>query len=411
VALRRIGARADPADAGLSLELATGIARIRAWGEERDWRGYDPYDALNTPYGRPLTVGRPLGRRVLTQVVKRSPVNLRPVLRIEPTWNAKALALVASAYARLWASNSHDEDARDQARRWFTWLLEHHAGARSSPAWGYPFKVQTRFFGYDRDTPNTIATSFVIQALVDGQELLGDESFGDAAVAASQFLHEEMLVVDRRRTYFRYLPGENELVHNANVLACAAVTRAAQVVQQRPPDETIESALRSTLTAQRTDGSWPYAEGSAGDWVDNFHTGYVLESLAISARSLPDLAEPLARGVAYWERELFLDDGTPKYSPTSTYPLDAHCYATAVDTWLALSDTYPNALVNAERTASLLLERMLDPAGYVHFQRTRFWTNKVPFVRWSTAPAFRALAGLQLVRRRTGKNEPSAGLD
>jgi hypothetical protein len=395
----------------LSVELATGIARIRAWGEERDWRGYDPYDALNTPFERLLTLGRPLGRRVLTQAVKRSPLNLRPALRIEPTWNAKALALVASGYARLWASASDDECARNQARRWLAWLVEHHAGPGSDLAWGYPFKVQTRFFGYERDTPNAIATSFVIQGLLDGHELLGEESWGEAAVAASEFLTAEMLVEDGGHTYFRYLPGESELVHNANLLACAAVTRTAQVVQRQPPEETVEKALRSSLTAQRADGSWPYAEGSGREWADNFHTGYVLESLAISARSLPHLGESLARGVAYWERELFLEDGTPKYFPDSAYPLDAHCYATAIDTWLALKDIHPNAVVNAERTARLLLERMLDPAGYVQFQRTRFWTNKVPFVRWSTAPAFRALAGLHLVSGGTLENEPGAGLD
>jgi hypothetical protein len=395
--LRSALARAALVSCQTSTNVSAALGAIRAWGEERDWRGYDPYDALNTPFERLLTLGRPLGRRVLTQVVKHSPVNLRPALRIEPTWNAKALALVASAYARLWAADSRDERARDHARRWLAWLVEHHAGAGSGLAWGYPFKVQTRFFGYERETPNTIATSFVIQGLLDAHELLGEESWGQAAVSATEFLSAAMLVNDRGHTYFRYLPGESELVHNANLLACAAVARTAQVVQRKSPGATVQNALRSSLTAQRPDGSWPYAEGARGDWVDNFHTGYVLDSLAISSRSLPHLGEPLARGVAYWERELFLQDGTPKYSPESVYPLDAHCYATAIDTWLALKDIHPNALVNAERTARLLLERMLDRAGYVQFQRVRFWTNKVPFVRWSTAPAFRALAGLHLV--------------
>ena len=45
---------------------------------------------------------------------------------------------------------------------------------------------------------------------------------------------------------------------------------------------------------------------------------------------------------------------------------------------------------------SSLVARMLNPRGYVNFQRGRFVTNRVPFVRWTTAPAFRALAGLEL---------------
>jgi hypothetical protein len=402
VVLRRAGARSGTAPTGLS----DAIRLIRSWGEARHWRGYDPYDALNTPFESLLTLGRPLGRRALTQAVKLSPLNLRPALRIEPTWNAKALALVASAYARLSAADTGDDRAGGQASRWLTWLVEHPTAAGSALGWGYPFKVQTRFFGYARDTPNTIATSFVIQALLDGHELLGDESFGEAALAACEFLSTGLLLDQDGRTYFRYLPAEDELVHNANLLACAALARTADLLGGDSLRETVEHALRASLAAQRPDGSWPYAEGAGHAWVDNFHTGYVLDSLAICSRSLPDLREPLVRGVEYWERNLFLQDGTPKYSTASLYPLDAHCYATAIDTWLAVRD-----VPAAERTARLLLERMLDPAGYVHFQRTRFWTNKVPFVRWTTAPTFRALAGLQLVKAGTGENGRGAGLD
>ena len=49
--------------------------------------------------------------------------------------------------------------------------------------------------------------------------------------------------------------------------------------------------FRCSVSAQRPDGSWPYAEGEGHGWVDNFHTGYVLEALAICeprrARSAP----------------------------------------------------------------------------------------------------------------------------
>ena len=41
-----------------------------------------------------------------------------------------------------------------------------------------------------------------------------------------------------------------------------------------------------------------------------------------------------------------------------------------------------------------LARDMLHPDGYICFQRRRHWTNSVPFVRWTTAPSFRALAGL-----------------
>ncbi len=380
------------------VELAAAIERIRAWGEARDWRGYDPYDALNSPLAPFLTLGRPLGRRLMTQAVKLSPLNLRPVLLVHPEWNAKALALVASGYLRL-AMHSGEELAKAGASRWLNWLVDHPAPGSTSTAWGYHFDVQTRFFGYARETPNTIATTFVVQALVEGYELLGDERWAGGARAAGDFLSEAMLVREGGRTYFRYLRAEQDLVHNANLLACAALARTARATGEESLLEPVGAALATSLAAQADDGSWPYAEASGQRWVDNFHTAYVLESLAHCAASFPEVEGPLQRGIAYWEKALFLADGTPKYFPDRIHPLDAHSYATAIDTWLALIDRHPRALDRAARLATLLVERMLDRSGYVHFQRRRFWTSKVPFVRWTTAPTFRALAGLLLARR------------
>jgi hypothetical protein len=191
-------------------------------------------------------------------------------------------------------------------------------------------------------------------------------------------------------------------VHNANALACGVLARTARLLGDGSLLEPARAALSRTLEAQREDGSWPYAEGADGRWVDNFHTAYVLESLALAEGLHPALQPSLARGVDYWERALFLADGTPKYTPERTHPIDGHCYASAIDAWLAVRGTRPQGVERAERLAQLLIERMLDPAGYVHFQRRRFWTNRVPFVRWTTAPSFRALAGLLLVRAQNG---------
>jgi polysaccharide biosynthesis protein VpsJ len=381
----------------VTADIEQALARIRAWGEERDWRGYDPYDALNSPAAPLLTIGTRTGRRALTQAVKLSPLNIRPLLGIRPDLNAKAIGLVSSGYVKLAAAG--DATARREADRWLAWLALNHSGDDAGSAWGYHFDVQTRFFFYRRGTPNTIATSFVAQAFLDAVELLGAERWSEPALAASRFLVARMLATGPSGSYFRYLPEESELVHNANVLACAVLARTAAALGEREFAGTARDALATSLVAQREDGSWPYAAGPHGDWVDNFHTGYVLESLARCVDVEPTTRERLERGLDYWERELFMPDGTPMYAPGRVHPLDAHCYATAIDTWLAVAERRPGALEWAERIASLLVERMLDPAGFVYFQQRRLWTSRVPFVRWTTAPSFRALAAL-LERRR-----------
>jgi hypothetical protein len=385
----------------LTLVRAEALDRIRAWGEARDWRGYDPYDALNSPLAPMLTLGLSQGRRVFTQVVKRSPLNLRPLLRIRPELNAKAVALVASGYARLGAARD-DHAALAAATSWLDWLVG-HSSSEVGLGWGYHFDVETRFFGYARETPNVIATSFAAHALLDGSELIGDASWGDAAAQACEFLVSALLVEEPGRTYFRYLPAEGELVHNANVLGCSVLARTATVLQRPDIAEPVQSALASTLTAQRLDGSWPYSEGGSGrDWVDNFHTGYVLEGLAMCEAFASEAVTSLERGLVYWEQNLFLADGTPRYTSRMTYPVDAHNYAQAIETWLAVTPHWADRLERAERCAALLVQDLLNSRGHVDFQRHRHWRNRVPFVRWTTAPAFRALARLELARKGQG---------
>jgi hypothetical protein len=368
-----------------SSSIAHAVVGIRSWGEAREWRGYDPYDALNSPIAG-LVPGR-IGRRLLTQAVKLSPLNLRPLLRIEPAWNQKAIGLVASGYARL--------GLEAEADRWLGWLAESHVGDGGATAWGYHFPVETRFFAYARNTPNTIATSFVAHAFLDAHEYFGDRRSADVARATATYLERHMLAEGPSGPFFRYLPGEDAVIHNANALACAVLARTARLVGEHAWLEPARSALQTTLAAQRNDGSWPYAVGAHG-WVDNFHTGYVLESLA----RFPEARRQLERGLRYWERAFFLADGTPKFFAERVFPIDAHCYAQAIETWLAVGD-----LERAERAAELLIRRMVDPSGYVHFQQRRLWTNKVPLVRWTTAPSFRALAGILRARGERG-SEP-----
>ena len=135
-------------------------------------RGSDPYDALSSPWAGAVTLRTALGRRILTQAVKRSSVNLRPALRIPKSRNHKAIGLVASAYSYLGAAG--DDAARSGAGRWLDWLEREHVGGSDGLAWAYHFDVQTRFFSYPANSPNTIATTFVALAFLDAVEQLDD---------------------------------------------------------------------------------------------------------------------------------------------------------------------------------------------------------------------------------------------
>src|SRR5262245_36345551 len=85
-------------DSREAIELARRLAR---WGDERGWHGTDPYEGLSSTRRvvRPLK-RTALGRRLLIQGVKRSPLDLRPVLGIEHKPDAASVAWSVSALSR-----------------------------------------------------------------------------------------------------------------------------------------------------------------------------------------------------------------------------------------------------------------------------------------------------------------------
>src|SRR5215475_7540754 len=77
------------------------IRKLLRWCRGESWMGYDPYDGLNSPLARWWPMRNRLLRTALTQTVKRSPVNLRPLLGIRKAANPKGLALAARAVLLL----------------------------------------------------------------------------------------------------------------------------------------------------------------------------------------------------------------------------------------------------------------------------------------------------------------------
>jgi len=73
------------------------LSQLLEYCRTEGWTGYDPYDALNSPLAHAPLLNNRFSRTALTQLVKRSPLNLRPLLRIRKGLNPKGVALAARA--------------------------------------------------------------------------------------------------------------------------------------------------------------------------------------------------------------------------------------------------------------------------------------------------------------------------
>jgi hypothetical protein len=373
----------------VSDSVADAFLRLERWGWERGWRGTDPYDGLNAtriaaPLKRSVT-----GRRVLTQAVKRSPLDLRPLLGIAPERSAAAAALLTSAYAVQYLLPESETAAKLDAM--LETLLAQRLAGYEAPCWGYHFDVQTRVFFYPRGAPNTIATTFAALALLDAYDRTGRSELLEQAEGAAQFFVANVPQTEAGEgAYFGYLVGDRTPIHNASMLVAALLARVASATGSDDLRERAQRAVDYTVAHQRTDGSWPYGELSHLGWVDNFHTAYVLECLeTCRRRGLERCEQALRAGLRYYGAALFLPDGTPKYTPRSVFPIDGQCAAEAIRAFAVSGE-----LDLARRSFAYAQRRLARGDGAYAFQRERLWVNRQPHIRWVEAPFLLALAML-----------------
>lgn len=377
------------------------LSDLFKWCRARNFAGADPFDALNsrifqaTPFARSET-----SRLVWTQLIKRSPLNLRRLALVPAQKNPKGTALFALAalanYRRL-----RTTEAESEARNLIDELLNLRISGYSGAAWGYNFDWQSRHFFAPRGTPMIVPTAFAARALVQAADTFQDQSYLEIARTSCDFILRDLkrTVDTEDELCFSYSPIDQTCVFNASLLAAETLAGVGAATSETKYCDFAVRAARYVANRQRGDGAWAYGAAANQAWVDNFHTAYVLQSLSLITKSCRAadrsmFGEALRRGYKFWRERFFLADGWPKYYDDALYPADTHSGAAAIVALLQLRHLDQEAQSLAEKIAAWLLNNMRDSRGFFYYQRRRFYTLKTPFMRWSQAWTAYALARL-----------------
>jgi len=373
--------------------------QLYRWCVERDFAGHDPFDALNSRIfqSTPLVKSRN-ARFVWTQLVKRSPVDVRTVTGVPAQRNSKGIALFAlgllAAHRRM---RTHESEAlvRSLLKDLITLKLDGYAGV----TWGYNFDWQSRNFFAPKGSPTIVPTAFAARALIEAARDFGDDLYLATARSVCDFITTDLQrpVDTESELCFSYSPNSDTKIFNASLLAAEVLGSVGALTNEKELCELALRATRFVINQQRSDGSWVYGTAPSQSWVDNFHTAYVLFSLSrvIKACSLGnEFQESLRLGYKYWKKSFFLAEGWPKYYHDDPYPADAHAGASAIVTFLELSYLDPDSKSAAENVARWVIENLRDDRGFFYYQRRRFYTVRKPYMRWSQAWMLYALARL-----------------
>ena len=379
------------------------LEKLTQYVRERNYEGIDLFDGLNsllfsfTPFYKIR-----LFRLALIQFCKQSPINFRSVLLVKGGFNPKAGALFLMGNLNLFRSSGQEVYA-NEAYILFQRLKHAGISRKVGLGWGYNFDWQARAFFVPQGTPNMVTSVYVGRALLEYYHQFNDAEALQMAVQISYFILDEMIHYEDVSTLcFNYIPGQNAEVHNANLLAASYLAQISPYVALERQAEIRQKVLKATrfsVSDIKAEGAWPYGTKPFHRWVDNFHTGFNIESLVIISLLLEtdEFIPALIKVLEYYLTHLFTEEGIPKYYNKSLYPIDIHVLAESIVVFQLLRKShmawFPERILKLERAMLDLVDVFQDPQGYFYYQKTAQGWNKIPYMRWGQAWMFYALSG------------------
>jgi hypothetical protein len=276
--------------------------------------------------------------------------------------------------------------------------------------WGYPFDWVWRGGTIKRDTPLITTTPYAYEAFLQVYQLSTLNSqlstFGEAnewkriieSIARHAANDIKEFRTSERASSCSYTPFDEGGVVNAAAYRAFLLTSASQVLSNDNYWRIGERNLNFVLENQNPDGSWFYAIDGVRDFVDHYHTCFVLKALAKIHALTGDEAclAALSKGIDYYLENLFADDGLPKpfsKAPRLTvYKRELYDCAECINLCLLLRDRFPQLEKILETVIQGVLKDWIKPDGSFRSRRLHFGWDNVPMHRWGQAQMFRSLA-------------------
>lgn len=373
--------------------------KLSAWIESQDYRGYDPYDTLNSwvPFH---WLGK-WGPVLAIQFQKRNPLNIRPLLGIKKGVNPKAFGLFLQAYSQLYLKTG-EMAYREKADFFYGWLANNFSKGYEGTGWGYNFPWAGPGKYLEPYVPTAVVTGFVSRGLYDYYQATGNPGASDLLAGAARFILNNLPVhEDEHGVCISYTPLKQDYCYNASLLGAEVLAKYGALSGNGEYQKLAEKAVDWVIRQQKPDGRWNYsidlATGIERAQVD-FHQGYVVESIYEIGKALkadrPAWDSALTSGLGFYRREQFLESGQSLWRLPKVWPVDIHNQSQGIITFSRMHRYGEGYLDFARRIAAWTIREMQSPEGYFYYRNYRYHKHRIPYMRWSQAWMFLALSQL-----------------
>jgi hypothetical protein len=266
--------------------------------------------------------------------------------------------------------------------------------------WGYPFDWITRHGVIPSGTPLITTTPYVFEAFLQAQQLRPCDDWENLLRSITR--HAATDIKDQpysdTASTCSYMPQGEFRVVNASAYRAALLLTAAHRFGDEALRDTATRNLNFVLQTQQPDGSWPYAVDGVRDFVDHFHTCFVMKALAKIHRLTGDPAclNALARGVDYYLKNLFAADGLPrpfaKAPRLTVYRRELYDCAECINLCLLLRQPFPRLQATLDAVVTEITRHWVKPDGSFRSRQLMVGWDNVPMHRWAQSQMFRSLA-------------------
>ena len=322
-------------------------------------------------------------------------------------WKAQRFPIADAHYAMgftLLAGISGDDRYHRRAVHFLDVLQQTRCPNYDDYCWGYPFDWVTRGGTIKEGTPLITTLPYIYEAFSTAYALDGDprwlrimRSIAEHGFSAYRDLET---APDSASCGYTTAADDPCGVVNASAYRAFLLTKAGIELCESRYLDVARKNLNFVLASQNADGSWYYSMDGARDFVDHFHTCFVLKALTKIEQLTPSArtSSAIERGVNYYVNNLVDADRLPlpfsKRPRLTVYRRELYDYAECINLGALLLGRFKQMDNVLSAVIADLLTRWQKADGSFRARELLVGWDNVPMHRWAQSQVFRSLCFL-----------------
>lgn len=367
---------------------------------ENDFYSHDPYDGLNTQVE--FLKKTKWSRLGLVYFNKFSPVNCRRIFGVQKSRSLLGLSTIANAM--LIRNNLGDREME-----FVDELFSKLKRQTLKPVYGYhcwdahEFPIQMRKKYVDVIIPSSVGGEVIGTFLMNYYKYTRREEILEYITESAELITHKFYCEKDDLSFFKYAytDQDDKIVINGSLKAAAFLMKVSELLNINTYDDMIIKAIDTAVKLQKEDGHWSYTyfiESNEEKRQIDFHQGFILDDLLMFMERYgfkSPYIESYQKGLDFYYRKQFFKNGQGIYRYPKKWPVNIHNQAQGMITFSKAGWLDPKYPEFARRIADWTIENMQDKEhGHFYYLKYPFFTNKIPYFRWSDANMLLALSEL-----------------